>query len=166
MHLSHASRRRPAPLLLGALMSLTAASSAAASETNANGTAAGCAAQFEAAQRLDMESFRDYDAETFRAVHDPRAVTVFASGAVRFGIDAIMTALSSHFARREAIWSWTERYRVVDGCKSAYILYEATYEIPSVGYRQRTLTGVSYTHTGNRWLAVSDQSTYLEPPGP
>ena len=100
MHLSHASRRRPAPLLLGALMSLTAASSAAASETNANGTAAGCAAQFEAAQRLDMESFRDYDAETFRAVHDPRAVTVFASGAVRFGIDAIMTALSSHFARR------------------------------------------------------------------
>ena len=26
-------------------------------------------AQFERAQRTDMESFRDYDVETFRAVH-------------------------------------------------------------------------------------------------
>jgi hypothetical protein len=147
-----------------AIAGVTATSHAA--EPAAQGNAAGCAAQFENAQRIDMESFRDYDAETFRAIHDPRSVTVFASGAVRYGIDSIMTALSPHFANREAIWSWTELYRVVDGCRSAYILYDATYEIPSIGYRQRTLTGVSYTHQGNRWLVVSDQSTYLAAPGP
>ncbi|ALN57375.1 hypothetical protein GLE_2025 [Lysobacter enzymogenes] len=120
-----------------------------------------CARQFEVAQRVDMESFRDYDAETFRAGHDERAVTVFDSGAVRTGIDAVMTALASHFRDREAKWSWTERYRVVDGCRSAYILYETVYEIPRVGYRQRALTGVTYTHDGFKWLAVADQGTKL-----
>ena len=97
-----------------------------------------------------MESFRDYDAETFRAVHHRDAITIFASGAVRTGVDAIMAALAPHFANREAIWAWSEVYRVVDGCKSAFILYDATYDIPSIGYHQRTLTGVTYTHQGEQ----------------
>jgi hypothetical protein len=144
---------------VGVLLALTGVSAASASDP-----ALGCAEQFELAQRTDMESFRDYDRETFREGHDPRAVTVFASGAVRYGIDAIMAALEPHFANREAIWAWTELYRVVDGCKSAFILYDATYDIPSIGYHQRTLTGVTYTHDGNRWLAIADQGTYLEAP--
>ncbi len=120
-----------------------------------------CARQFDTAQRVDMESFRDYDADTFRAGHDERAVTVFDSGAVRTGIDAIMAALAGHFQNREAKWSWSERYRVVDGCRSAYILYETVYEIPRIGYRQRAMTGVTYTHNGWQWLAVADQGTRL-----
>lgn len=122
---------------------------------------AGCARQFEKAQRIDMESFRDYDAETFRAGHHPDAVTVFANGAVRYGIDAIMEALRSHFEGREAVWAWTERYRVVDGCKSAFILYETTYDIPSSGFHQRALTGVTYSYHRGKWLAIADQGTAL-----
>jgi hypothetical protein len=127
----------------------------------AEGTAAGCAAQFEVAQQLDMESFRDFDADTFRAGHDERAVTVFASGSRRIGIDAIMTALAGHFANRNAVWSWTELYRVVDGCNSAYILYDTSYDIPSIGFHQHALTGVTYSHDGNAWLSISDQGTLL-----
>src|SRR4030095_9083840 len=145
---------------VGVLLALTGISAASASDP----TAEGCAEQFELAQRTDMESFRDYDRETFRGGHDPRAGTVFASGAVRYGIDAIMRALEPHFANREAICARTELYRVVDGCKSAFILYDATYDIPSIGYHQRTLTGVTYTHDGNRWLSIADQGTYLEAP--
>ena len=126
-----------------------------------DGVAAGCARQFEQAQRIDMESFRDYDADTFRAIHHERAVTVFASGARREGVDAIMTALASHFRNREGRWSWNELYRVVDGCRTAYILYETVYELPSVGYRQRALTGVTYTHDGRGWLGIADQGTPL-----
>ena len=121
----------------------------------------GCARQFDEAQRVDMESFRDYDAETFRAVHDERAITIFASGAKFTGVDAIMTALASHFANREALWSWTEVYRVVDGCNSAFILYETVYEIPRIGFRQHAYTGVTYSHDGHRWLAIADQGTAL-----
>ena len=120
-----------------------------------------CARQFEVAQRMDMESFRDYDADTFRAVHDERAITVFGSGTTLIGIDAIMTAFTSHFANREARWSWTERYRVVDGCSSAYILYETVYEIPRIGFRSRALTGVTYTYDRGKWLAIADQGTPL-----
>ena len=123
--------------------------------------AAGCARQFERAQRVDMESFRDYDAPTFRAGHIPDTVTVFASGAVRYGIDAVMEALRSHFENREAVWAWTEKYRVLDGCKTAFILYETTYDIPSNGYHQRALTGVSYTYRHGKWLAVADTGTLL-----
>jgi len=123
--------------------------------------AAGCARQFELAQRVDMESFRDYDLETWLAGHDERAVTVFASGAKRIGIDAIEQALASHFANREAVWSWTELYRVVDGCHSAVILYDTVYAIPRIGFRQHALTSVTYTHDGNKWLSIADQGTLL-----
>jgi hypothetical protein len=126
-------------------------------------TATGCARQFEVAQRTDMESFRDYDSETFRAGHDDRAVTVFASGAVRYGVDAIMAALASHFANREAVWRWTELYRVVDGCHSAFILYDTTYDIPRIGFHQHALTGVTYSHDGEKWLSIADQGTLLPP---
>lgn len=128
---------------------------------DAPAVAAGCARQFERAQRVDMESFRDYDAETFRAGHVSDTLTVFASGAVRYGIDAVMEALRSHFETREAVWAWTEKYRVVDGCKTAYILYETTYDIPSNGYHQRALTGVTYTYRHGKWLAVADTGTLL-----
>jgi hypothetical protein len=153
-------------LLAAGVIAMTVTSASIADDVNTSANARGCAAQFELAQRTDMESFRDYDAETFRAVHHPDAITIFASGAVRKGVDAIMTALGPHFANREAVWAWTELYRVVDGCKSAFILYDATYDIPSIGYHQRTLTGVTYTHQGNKWLAIADQGTYLEAPGP
>lgn len=108
-----------------------------------------------------MESFRDYDADAFRAVHTEDAVTIFASGHVFEGIDAIMAALASHFEDQEAVWEWTELYRKVEGCKTAFILYETVYAIPSVGFHQRALTGVSYTYRQGGWLANADQGTVL-----
>jgi hypothetical protein len=146
-------------LLGGALVvTLSGATAVAAADSSA---AAGCARQFDQAQRNDMESFRDSDAETFRDGHHPDAITVFASGARRVGIDAIMAALAPHFAGREAIWGWTELYRIVDGCRSAFILYDTTYDIPSIGFHQHALTGVSYTHAGDMWLSIADQGTLI-----
>ena len=156
------SRLSRAALAAGAVVALTTIPVVSAADT---ATAQGCAQQFEIAQRTDMESFRDYDEATFRAGHDPRAVTIFASGAVRYGIDSIMATLRNHFVNREALWSWTELYRVVDGCRSAFILYDAVYDIPRIGYHQRTLTGVTYSHVGDKWLSIADQGTYLEAPG-
>jgi hypothetical protein len=122
----------------------------------------GCAAKFEAAQRADMESFRDYDAATFRAGHTADSVSIFPQGQRFAGIDAIMTALDSHFTNREALWSWTEIARHVDGCRVAFIEYEAVYEIPRIGFYQRALTDVTYVYQHGRWLAILDQGTLLE----
>ena len=118
-----------------------------------------CERRFEEAQRTDMESFRDYDRETWRNVHTEDAVTIFPSGTVVQGRDAIVAALASHFDDQQAIFTWTERLRMVNGCRTAYILYDSVYEIPSIGYRQASRTGVSYTFEGGRWLVIADQGT-------
>lgn len=79
------------------------------------------------------------------------------------GIDSIIDALADHFAGRGAIYTWRELHRFVDACRSAFVLYETAYEIPSTGYRQRALTGVTYVHEGGRWLAIADQGSVLRP---
>jgi hypothetical protein len=146
--------------LAGVLLAATAAASTA-TEADAVATAAGCARQFEEAQRIDMESFRDFDEATWLAGHHPEAITIFASGARRQGIDAIAAALHPHFVNKNAVWSWTELYRFVDGCSTGFILYDATYDIPSIGFHQRTLTTVTYVHQGGKWLSIADQGTLL-----
>ena len=123
--------------------------------------ALGCARDFEVAQRTDMESFRSFDARTFRDGHHPEAVTIFAGGARRMGIDAIMEALAPHFERRTATWRWVELHRFVDGCRNAYILYETWYDDPSRDVSQHQLTAVTYVRDRGRWLAIADQGTLL-----
>ncbi|MGH9243823.1 MAG: hypothetical protein ACRD29_05805 [Acidimicrobiales bacterium] len=103
-------------LLAGALAVPAAASPEQPAQPAHRG---GCIRAFDEIQRLDMESFRDFDAETFRSVHVEDAVTIFASGRIEYGIDAIMEALAPHFANRNAVWEWTELFRSIDrGCKT------------------------------------------------
>jgi hypothetical protein len=123
-----------------------------------------CAAQFDRAQRTDMESYRDFQKDVWRDGHDQDAVSIFASGEALYGIDEIMAAAETHFTRKWAVWGWTEVSRHVDGCSTAVIVYDATYDIPSIGYHQRALTTVAYTYKHGRWLGVLDQGTFLEAP--
>jgi len=121
----------------------------------------GCASQFDEAQRVDMESFRDYDLATWKAGHDDDAITVLASGVWFQGRDRIAAVLHSHFENREATWTWTELTRAVDGCKTGTILYDATYAIPSANFHQRAYVSVIYTYKHGKWLSVLDQSTLV-----
>lgn len=120
-----------------------------------------CARDFDRAQRIDMESFRDYDLPTWTASHDVDAVTVLAGGQWFQGRDTIAAVLHRHFEDREAIWSWTELSRAVDGCRTGTILYEATYAIPSANFTQTAVVSVVYTRKHGNWLSVIDQSTLI-----
>jgi len=144
--------------LSAALLTISASTAFAAEPVR---TADGCAREFDEAQRVDMESFRDFDEPTWLAGHHPEAITIFASGARRQGIDAIAAALHPHFVNKTAVWSWIELYRFIDCCSTGYILYDATYDIPSIGFHQRALTSVTYTHEGGKWLSIADQGTLL-----
>ena len=75
----------------------------ASPQTDAPLIAAGCARQFEAAQRADMESFRDYDAETFRDGHHPDAArrTVARPAAAAGAADAALAAKAPLRARSD-----------------------------------------------------------------
>lgn len=81
------------------------------------------------------------------------------------GIGEIMQAAERHFRERDAVWSWTELSRRVDGCKSAAIVYDATYDIPRYDYHQRAITVVTYVHERGHWRSVMDQGTLLEVSG-
>jgi hypothetical protein len=148
-------------------LGVAAAASAATPAVASNGGSADssqlsdrrCAREFDQAQRVDMESFRDYDLPTWKAGHDDDAITVFAAGQWFQGRDTIATVLHRHFEDREATWTWTELSRAVDGCKTATILYDATYTIPSANFNQRAYVSVVYTRKHGRWLSVIDQST-------
>jgi uncharacterized protein DUF4440 len=118
-----------------------------------------CAADLDATQRLDMESFASFDAETFCRLHHPAAVTILPVGSIHRGVDAIMAALADHFHRRVARYSWTEVHRYVDGCRMAFIVYETEYAIPASGFTLTALTGVTYVHEQGRWLVVADQGS-------
>ncbi len=121
-----------------------------------------CAERFDQAQRQDMESFRDYDAESFREVHHPDAVSVFAVGEVAIGRDAIMEALAPYFEARVAQWSWTEITRSVQGCHTAVIVYRTLIERP--GLTRHAINTVTYTFEHGRWLVISDQGTEVSAP--
>ena len=71
----------------------------------------------------------------------------------------MMQMLAPHFANKNASWEYEEIDRVVDGCRTAYVLYRTWYGIPSIGYRESSLTGITLTYTNGRWLVVADQNT-------
>lgn len=150
-----------AGVAIAALLALPAAVAATPAADDGGHGNRRCERRFEEAQRVDMESFRDYDRETWREAHAEDAVTILTSGAVIEGRDAIVDALTAHFDNREAVWSWTELSRRVDGCKTAHILYETVYAIDRIGLCIHALTGVSYTYEHGRWLSVADQGTVL-----
>lgn len=130
----------------------------------AEGNAVGCAEQFEAAITEDMTTFGNFDREAWRAVHHVNAVSIFGSGRVVQGRDAIVDILKGHFDARNATWDYTELYRHVEGCKSGYVLYDTTYAIPSIGFVQRAIVGVTYVREHGKWLVIADQNTVIRPP--
>ncbi|HWM01592.1 MAG TPA: DUF4440 domain-containing protein [Actinophytocola sp.] len=121
-----------------------------------------CERSFDRAQRTDMESFRDFDAETWREGHADDAISIFPTGEMHVGIEEIMAAAERHFTKKDAVWSWDELSRRVEGCRSAMIVYDATYDIPAFDYHQRALTTVTYVFQHGHWKSVMDQGTLLE----
>lgn len=148
--------------LLGSLAAAAVPAAASGGPTYGSGGGRGCAEKFDHAQREDMESFRDFDEATWLAGHDRRAVSITATGARFEGLPAITAATRSHFANREAVWSWTEVNREIFDCRTAFIEYVAVYELPRINFYQRAHTVVTYRYVHGRWLSVLDQGTLLE----
>jgi hypothetical protein len=145
---------------LGTALLAVAPASAAAGSHQA-GSHNRCTTQFEQAQRIDMESYRDFDRETWVAAHDDDAIAIYSTGLVVQGRDAIAESQRDHFNNREAVWTWTELTRAVDGCRTATIVYDATYAIPARDFELRLIVSVSYTYKHGRWLSVIDQGTEI-----
>jgi hypothetical protein len=120
-----------------------------------------CARKFDHAQRTDMESYRDFDRETWVEGHDDDAVSIYNNGTWVQGRDAIAASQNAHFTNRNAVWTWTELTRAVDGCSTGTIVYDATYAIPSRNFSVRLIINVTYTFKRGKWFSVIDQGTEM-----
>ncbi|MEV5962851.1 hypothetical protein AB0L70_13875 [Kribbella sp. NPDC051952] len=121
-----------------------------------------CAQKFEKAQRTDMESFRDFDWDTWIHGHDKGVVSIVADGRVRTGLDAVAAASRPRFDSKDSVWSWTELTRKVDGCSTGFVVYTTKYAIPRLDYWFTAVTTVTYEFKHGRWLVILDQGTLLE----
>ena len=115
----------------------------------------------EVQSNIDMESYRDFDKATWVAGHDDDAITIYSSGQMVQGRDAIGASQNGHFTNRNAVWSWTELTRAVDGCSTGTIVYNATYAIPSQNFTLHLIINVTYTFKHGKWLSVIDQGTEI-----
>jgi hypothetical protein len=158
------STRKRSVLVAAALsLSALAVPSAASARTDvAADDVQSCAARFDDAQRTDMESFRDFDYDTWVAGHDQNVISIIADGRVRVGLDAVAAAAKARFTAKTSVWSWTELNRQVNGCRTGVIVYNTKYALPHLDYWFTAVTTVTYEYKGGRWLCVLDQGTLLE----
>ena len=108
-----------------------------------------------------MESYRDFDRAVWVAGHDDDAITIYNNGRMVQGRDAIAASQNAHFTNRNAVWSWTELTRAIDGCSTGTIVYDATYAIPSQNFSVHLIVSVTYTFKRGKWLSVVDQGTEI-----
>ncbi|MGW6198636.1 hypothetical protein ACWF0M_20985 [Kribbella sp. NPDC055110] len=149
--------------VLAAALALVVPAVAGASATGAvPDEARTCAQKFDQAQRTDMESFRDFDRDTWLRGHDTGVVSIVADGRVRVGLDAVAQASLPRFTSKDSVWSWTEITRKVDGCSTGFIVYTTKYAIPRLDYWFTAVTTVTYEYRHGRWLVILDQGTLLE----
>jgi hypothetical protein len=119
-----------------------------------------CDLAFDSAQRLYVESFGRYDADTFRSLLHPEVVTVLADGQIRRGVESVMAAMAAHFDGRVGVWAWDELHRFVDDCRLAHIVYQTEGRVPP-HEAERALRGITYVREQDRWLVVADHATLL-----
>ena len=145
----------------GTTVAAAVPATAAPKQRGTSPIAAYCARKFDEAQRTDMESYRDFDRETWVEGHDDDAVSIYNNGRWVQGREAIAASQNAHFTNRNAVWSWTELTRAVDGCNTGTIVYDATYAIPSLNVSVRPIVNVTYTFKRGKWFSVIDQGTEI-----
>ena len=105
----------------------------------------------------------DYDAEAFREVHHPDAVSVFAVGEVAIGRDAIMEAFGPLLRGEGRQVELDRDHQVRPG------MPHRRHRLPhprssGPGLSRHAINTVTYTFDRGRWLVISDQGTEVSAP--
>lgn len=166
-------RNRIRTVLLGvAIVALTAVPSAAAATELAGPTATdpaaadpqwfgpGCENRFDQAVETYRATFPARDLDTLGTLLHEQITVVLADGTIVLGRDAAIEALTPFFQDPRWTQTFDEVTRVVNGCRSGFILFDSVLSFPS-GFTQHTLIGLTFTFDHGRWLILHDQLTLL-----
>jgi uncharacterized protein (TIGR02246 family) len=163
------SLRRRAALPAVLLLALAALTSAAAfgHSSEAGRANRDCARDFDRTVQRYVDTTQQRDARGFASVLDRDVVVVFRPGDVLYGKRQTMDLIRDFFATP----GWTQTFRVITrtvrDCRTAFVLFDSVYTEP--GSEPLPLViGVSFTRSGERWLAVHNQDSQgpANPPNP
>jgi len=126
-----------------------------------HGRAVGCERQFHEAVREYVETTDDRDAEGFNALLHPDITAILPGGIVFAGKEETAAFIDQFFARTDWTQSLTVRRTTVDGCATAFVLFDSVYAEPASGYRDDLVIGITWTREHGRWLVLHDQNTVV-----
>lgn len=166
-------RNRIRTALLGlTIVALVAAPSAAGAAQTAETTGSepaaadpqwlsvACEQRFDQAVQTYRATFPARDLDTLGDLLHEQVTVVLANGKIVLGRDAAIEALTPFFEDPRWTQTFDEVTRVVNGCRSGFILFDSVLSFPS-GFTQHTLIGLTFTFDRGRWLILHDQVTLL-----
>jgi uncharacterized protein (TIGR02246 family) len=146
--------------LAAALLSATALTLVASGgPAQAAGKSTGCAAGFEGAVQAYRQTTFDKDAAGFNALLAEDVTAIFANGSTLYGKDETAAFITDFFADPE----WTQTLDVVhktrQGCQSGFVLFDSVYTPSPTATPVPLAIGVTFVHTGGRWLVIQNQDS-------
>lgn len=155
MSLRH--RAAAAGLALAALAVLGPAAAAAPATTSTGSH--GCGRQLDAAVDRYVATTDDRDARGFNALLHRDVTGVLPGGTVFAGKAEMAGFIDGFFARTDWTQSFEHLRTAVNGCSTAYVLFDSVYAEPEAGFRQQLAIGITWTREHGRWLVIADQNT-------
>lgn len=122
-----------------------------------------CEHRFDRATRTYRETFPARDLATLGDLLHEQVTVVLADGTVVLGRDRAIDALTPFFEDPRWTQTFDEVTRVVNRCRSGFILFDSVLSFPS-GFTRHTLIGLTFTFEHGRWLILHDQVTPLPEP--
>jgi hypothetical protein len=119
----------------------------------------GCQRQFDRAVDTYTRTTHERDAEGWASVLHPEVTAVFAGGDVLYGREATLDWAREFFADPGWTQTFDELTRVVDGCRSGFVLFDSVYT-PAPGADPKPLViGLTFTRERGRWLVLHNQDS-------
>lgn len=123
------------------------------------GAAARCERELTEAQLRMNKQFVDRDLEPFLRNYHRDATFILFDGRIFPTTPAIRGYYTGLFANRSWTATFTVSKKVVNGCESAVVIEDATFDIPAVGYHLRYWGTLSWVRDHGQWRVVNDQLT-------
>ena len=120
---------------------------------------ASCEARFDRAVRAYTDTTHQRDVEGWGSLLHPDVTVVFAGGDVLYGKQQTMEWARGFFVDPAWTQTFEERTRVVEGCRSGFVLFDSEYT-PEPGADPKPLViGITFTFDRGRWLVLHNQDS-------
>lgn len=126
---------------------------------NAGDAVGTCEHRLDQAVGTYTDTTHNRDADGWASVLHPDVTVVFAGGDVLYGKQQTMDWARGFFADPHWTQTFDERTRVVDGCRSGFVLFDSVYTSAPGADPKPLVIGLTFTYEHGRWLVLHNQDS-------